>query len=184
MSDFPMTEGGTETEEQVAEKKNQALVKEYHERNERKKQDEAWLKTNKPYIEQTIMLGKAGKSQIGEYQVSVVYPDTSKIDPALVKELLKSHHLHFGTLKVTLLAEEVVELVKRIVEGVATGELSNDTTARVKGLLFSYGDWTIDEPAVEALLENEPELKEEVVNKCFVKSVGAPRTTIKKAGKE
>jgi hypothetical protein len=57
-----------------------ALVKEYFERNERKKEDEKWLEKNKTKLKAILARNERDKMDFGDVRVSVVVPDTSKFD--------------------------------------------------------------------------------------------------------
>lgn len=67
---------------------DEALVKEFYERNERKKEDEKWLKQYKPLVMKGLeQLGKA-KADFGDFRASYTVPDNSKFDEGRVIEFL------------------------------------------------------------------------------------------------
>lgn len=71
-----------------SDKEQQSLVKEYFERNERKKDDDKWLKKNKGSV--LGILEKMGKEKhdFGEVRASYTTPDTSKFDNDKIMEFL------------------------------------------------------------------------------------------------
>lgn len=168
------------------EQKDQALISEYHERNERKKDDDKWLKANKPKV-MTLMGNQAGKKQFGSYQVSVVEPDESKFDPELLKGFLIDKNLHVGTLSVSYLPIEVVTIVDQITERILAGSFPNDQAAvqqQLQEILFGYGSWSVHDESVEPILVGDEELLAECQAKCFVEKKGTPRLTVSKKGRE
>jgi hypothetical protein len=68
---------------------DEELIAEYFERNERKKQDEAWLKRYSPVIKEA--LENKPKSAIGEYIVTIFVPDNSKFNEDKVISYLKEN---------------------------------------------------------------------------------------------
>jgi hypothetical protein len=71
---------------------DEALIKEYYERNERKKADEAWLKKNGSLVKGIMAKQEKSKEGIGDYVVSVNIPDTSHFDNnKLLDYLLKEY---------------------------------------------------------------------------------------------
>ncbi|WP_145052648.1 hypothetical protein [Paenibacillus xylanexedens] len=68
------------------------LIREYHERNQRKLDDEKWLKANKPAIVSTMnALGKE-KKDFGNLRVSIVTPDESKFDNEKIIAFIQENH--------------------------------------------------------------------------------------------
>lgn len=103
------------------EETDENLVREYFERNERKKDDEKWLKEHKPTIIRTMNdLGKS-KSDFGDMRVSVTIPDNSKFDDDKVLEFLVNHDL-----------DEIA--TKRVVDEEALAQLIEDETVDLEEL--------------------------------------------------
>lgn len=70
-----------------------AIVKEYFERNERKKEDENWLKKYRPVvISEMERLGK-DKALFDDVKVSISIPDNSRFDDEKVLEFLEAKGL-------------------------------------------------------------------------------------------
>ena len=96
------------------------LLKEYYERSERKKQDEAWIKKYNGIIKDILI--KQGKSneQVGNIVVSVSVPDTSKFDEeklleyivSLYNEQKISDEDYFKCLKTSINEQAIMELVE------------------------------------------------------------------------
>lgn len=96
------------------------LLKEYYERSERKKQDEAWIKKYNGIIKDILI--KQGKSneQVGNIVVSVSVPDTSKFDEeklleyivSLYNEQKISDEDYLKCLKTSINEQAVMELVE------------------------------------------------------------------------
>lgn len=87
------------------------LIREYYERNKRKREDDRWLKENKPLILKTMCdLGKS-KSDFGNMRVSVTIPDNSKFDDAKVLDFLLSHGLEKEATKLVVDEEALEQLV-------------------------------------------------------------------------
>lgn len=73
-----------EKETSIAEE----LVQQYFEINERKKQDEKWLKDNGTAIKDAMVKLGNDKKDFGQYRVAVSIPDTSKFDEDKVIDCL------------------------------------------------------------------------------------------------
>ena len=96
------------------------LLKEYYERSERKKQDEAWIKKYNGIIKDILI--KQGKSneQVGNIVVSVSVPDTSKFDEeklleyivSLYNEQKISDEDYLKCLKTSINEQAIMELVE------------------------------------------------------------------------
>lgn len=87
-----------------------AVVKEYFERNERRKQDENWLKKHKPVIE-SLMSGKE-KADFEEFRVHLITTDASNFDMEKVEQFLleqKHENLFKRVVDLTLLENAVLE---------------------------------------------------------------------------
>lgn len=63
------------------------LIREYFERNERKKSDEAWLKSKAPVIKEALK--DTPKSMFGDLVVSLSTPNTSKFNNDKLMEYLE-----------------------------------------------------------------------------------------------
>lgn len=84
------------------------LIKEYEERNTRKKEDEAWLKKNSPLIKNAMdKLGKS-KAEVNGISISVSVPDASSFDMDKVLEYLKDNlePLDFNTCTKLVVSED------------------------------------------------------------------------------
>ena len=94
------------------EKKGQDLVKEYFERNERKKEDEAWMKRNKEKV--VKLLGDKKAMDFGNIRVSVVVPDTSKFNPDKLQEYFQNKKPEYfdGVAKKVVDEKKVEKLVE------------------------------------------------------------------------
>ncbi len=104
------------------EKSDVEIVKEYFERNERKKADEVWLDKAKPVIRKILMDANREKMDFDGIRVSVVTPDTSKFDmDKVVSFLLDNGMTH-------ILEEETKLVVKEEnLEGaLETGDIDLD----------------------------------------------------------
>lgn len=87
-----------------------AVVREYFERNERKKQDENWLRKYKPVIE-SLMAGKE-KADFEEFRVQLITPDVSNFDMEKVERFLleqKHERLFKRVVDLTLLEKAILE---------------------------------------------------------------------------
>ena len=98
---------------------DESLIKEYEERNARKKEDEAWLKKHSPLIKKAMdEIGKS-KADVNNYRVSVSVPDTSKFDMDKVLEYLQSADLPDDVIEdVTVLGVNEEALMKAIEDGI------------------------------------------------------------------
>ncbi|ATO48633.1 hypothetical protein P4V86_03755 [Brevibacillus laterosporus] len=86
-------------------------LQEYHFRNERKKQDEKWLKVNKGLILKGLQeLGKR-KADWGGFRASYSTPDKSNFDMEKVKEFLEANLPY-------KVVESIIEVRKVVNEGV------------------------------------------------------------------
>lgn len=81
-------------------KVDESLIREYFERNERKKSDEAWLKSKAPIIREALK--DTPKSMYGDLVVTLSTPNTSKFDNEKIVEFLKE--------KVKPLNEEIYDI--------------------------------------------------------------------------
>jgi hypothetical protein len=97
------------SEEQIA------LVQEYNARNERTKDDEKWLKDNKPVIAGILAANNAAKMDFGNVRASIVVPDTSKFDQKKLVAFLVdrgSHSILEETTTITVNEEKLGEAVE------------------------------------------------------------------------
>jgi hypothetical protein len=91
----------------VKQKLDEALISEYFIRNERKKEDEKWLKSNGTVIKNA--LADTPKSMIGEYVVTISVPDKSNFNEDKVLDYLqRSHPDIFNGCTITVLDEEAL----------------------------------------------------------------------------
>lgn len=72
------------------------LVKEYYERSERKKEDEAWLKKYGNLVKDIMVKQNKNKEDVDDLRVSISIPDTSHFDN---EKLLKYLLLNYPNLK-------------------------------------------------------------------------------------
>lgn len=69
-------------------KVDEKLIREYYERNERKKQDEAWLKSKATIIREALK--NTPKSVYGDLVVTISIPNTSKFNTDKLMEYLET----------------------------------------------------------------------------------------------
>jgi len=87
------------------QKVDETLIKEYFTRNERKKEDGKWLKSNGNAIKKA--LANTPKSLIGDYAVTISVPDTGKfIEDKVIEYLIKNHPGILENCMKTILDEE------------------------------------------------------------------------------
>lgn len=92
---------------------NQHLVEEYFFRNERKKQDEAWLKDNRLKVIKALEdVGKTAED-LGNFRVSMSIPDTSKFDNDKVLDYVRTKGLFDKVVTQVLDETKLVELVEK-----------------------------------------------------------------------
>lgn len=86
---------------------DEALVREYFERNERKKEDDKWLKANKNVVLTGLQeLGKQ-KADFGDLRVSYTEPDNSKFDMEKVMDYILQFHPDLGLTKLSVDEEKL-----------------------------------------------------------------------------
>lgn len=89
------------------------LIKEYYERNERKKSDEKWLKEHKVAVFKGLQeLGKQ-KAAFGDLQVSYTVPDQSYFDEAKVLEFALEHGVYELVTKAVLDEDALTSMIEQ-----------------------------------------------------------------------
>lgn len=97
---------------------SESLLKEYEERNTRKKKDEAWLKKHSSIIKKVLEKMGKSKTDVGNIRVSVSVPDTSHFDMDKVLDYIQSTELSEDTIDaVTKIVVDEEGLMKAIEEG-------------------------------------------------------------------
>lgn len=91
---------------------NQELIEEYFKRNERRKEDEKWLKEHRKLI--VNELKKLGRDVVdfGNIRVSVTIPDTSKFDKEKVLEFAEKNGFKDKVIKEELDEDKLVQLIE------------------------------------------------------------------------
>ena len=93
---------------------SESLIREYFERNERKKEDEKWLKEYGEIIKEALK--DTPKSLIGDFVVSIQVPNTSKFNTDKVLEYLKNsnipRHVYERCVKLALDEEQFAACVE------------------------------------------------------------------------
>jgi len=91
---------------------NQELIEEYFKRNERRKEDEKWLKEYRKLI--VNELEKLGRDVLdfGNIRVSVTIPDTSKFDKEKVLEFAEKNGFKDKVIKEELDEDKLVQLIE------------------------------------------------------------------------
>ena len=91
---------------------NQELIEEYFKRNERRKEDEKWLKEYRKLI--VNELEKLGRDVVdfGNIRVSVTIPDTSKFDKEKVLEFAEKNGFKDKVIKEELDEDKLVQLIE------------------------------------------------------------------------
>lgn len=88
------------------------IVKEYFERNERKKADEKWLKANKGQIQKAMNAQGKSKEDFEDIRVSITVPDASNFDNDKIMEFLKIKGLDMRGTKRVVDEEKLEELIE------------------------------------------------------------------------
>jgi hypothetical protein len=65
---------------------DESLIKEYFERNKRKKEDEEWIKKHKSIVIKELQKLNKDKADFGDYRVSYSVPDKSHFDEGKILE--------------------------------------------------------------------------------------------------
>lgn len=91
---------------------NQELIEEYFKRNERRKEDEKWLKEYRKLI--VNELEKLGRDVVdfGNIRVSVTIPDTSKFDKEKVLEFAEKNGFKDKVIREELDEDKLVQLIE------------------------------------------------------------------------
>jgi len=91
---------------------NQDLIYEYFKRNERKKEDDKWLKEHRELI--IAELNKLGKDRVdyGNIRVSITVPDTSKFDKEKVLEFADIKGIRAKVIKEELDEDKLMQLIE------------------------------------------------------------------------
>lgn len=71
---------------------DEAVIQEYYERNERKKEDDKWLKAYKPVVAKALADLNKDKADFGEFRASSTVPDNSKFDEDKLIGYIALHH--------------------------------------------------------------------------------------------
>lgn len=89
---------------------DEELVSEYFTRNERKKEDEKWLKANRNVIVKYLQDAGKDSTYVGAFKVSVVVPNTSKFIPEKVLKYVQDNNIK-KALKETVDMDVLSEMV-------------------------------------------------------------------------
>jgi len=98
---------------------NEELIREYHMRNERKKEDEKWLQKHRNLIINELKKLNKDVIDYGNLRVSIITPKTSKFDKAKVLEFVEIKGIKSKVVKEELDEDKLTELVEK-------GEISPD----------------------------------------------------------
>lgn len=98
---------------------NEELIREYHMRNERKKEDEKWLQKHRNLIINELKKLNKDVIDYGNLRVSIITPKTSKFDKAKVLEFAEIKGIKSKVVKEELDEDKLTELVEK-------GEISLD----------------------------------------------------------
>lgn len=91
---------------------DQELIEEYFRRNERKKEDEKWLKENRKLIINELKKLKKDVIDYGNIRVSMTISDTSKFDKEKVLEFVEKKGLKSRVVKEELDEDKLVQLIE------------------------------------------------------------------------
>lgn len=110
---------------------NQDLIDEYFKRNERKKEDDKWLKKHRELI--IAELNKLGKDRVdyGNIRVSITVPNTSKFDKEKVLEFADTKGIRAKVIKEELDEDKLMQLIEN--EEVSVEELKEYAWIESKG---------------------------------------------------
>lgn len=90
-----------------------SIIQEFYVRNERKKEDDKWLKDHKLKVLKSMQqLGK-NKADFGDVRVSYTTPDQSHFDEGKVLEFAKQHGLYEDITKTVLDEVSLVNLIEQ-----------------------------------------------------------------------
>ena len=90
----------------------QELIEEYFKRNERKKEDEKWLKEHRKLIVNELQELGRDVVDFGNIRVSVTIPDTSKFDKEKVLEFAEKNGFKDKVIKEELDEDKLVQLIE------------------------------------------------------------------------
>lgn len=110
---------------------NQDLIEEYFRRNNRKKEDDKWLKKHRELI--IAELNKLGKDRVdyGNIRVSITVPNTSKFDKEKVLEFADIKGIRAKVIKEELDEDKLMQLIEN--EEVSVEELKEYAWIESKG---------------------------------------------------
>lgn len=91
---------------------NQELIEEYYKRNERRKEDEKWLKEHRKLIVNELQDLGRDVVDFGNIRVSVTIPDTSKFDKEKVLEFAEKNGFKDKVIKEELDEDKLVQLIE------------------------------------------------------------------------
>ena len=116
---------------------DQELIEEYFRRNERKKEDEKWLKEHRKLIVEELKKQNKDIVDYGNIRVSVIVPNTSNFDKKKVMEFVEMKGIKSEVTKEELDEDRLVLLIEQGVIDVeelkeyawveSTGTQSNNT---------------------------------------------------------
>ncbi|MEC0276865.1 hypothetical protein [Peribacillus frigoritolerans] len=92
---------------------DESLIQEYFERNERKKQDDKWLKENKEVVFQGLKKLDKNKADFGSFRASYTVPDNSKFDEAKVLEFAIGHGIYEQVTKQVLDEDALTNMIEQ-----------------------------------------------------------------------
>ena len=91
---------------------NQELIEEYFKRNERRKEDEKWLKEHRKLIVNELQELGRDVVDFGNIRVSVTIPDTSKFDKEKVLEFAEKNGFKDRVIREELDEDKLVQLIE------------------------------------------------------------------------
>lgn len=91
---------------------NQELIEEYFRRNERKKEDEKWLKENRKLIINELKKLEKDVVDYGNIRVLMTIPNTSKFDKEKVLEFAEKKGFKDKVIKEELDEDKLVQLIE------------------------------------------------------------------------
>lgn len=90
-----------------------SIIQEYYERNERKKEDDKWLKKHKTIVFESMKkLGKE-KADFGDLRVSYTVPDQSYFDEEKVLEFAENKGFYDSITKTVLNEDALVSMIEQ-----------------------------------------------------------------------
>lgn len=91
---------------------NQELIEEYFRRNERKKEDEKWLKEHRKLIISELTKLERDVMDYGDIRVSMTIPNTSKFDKERVLEFAERRGIKSRVTKEELDEDKLMQLIE------------------------------------------------------------------------